>query len=186
MNLALILSATVVTVWLVWTWNRLVALRAALLASWASVDVLLKRRADLVPQLVNVVKGAMDFEAGTLQQITEARSKALAAGDLAERARAEEQFGGTVRQLVAMVEAYPTLSANASALEFQKQLAETENDIAMARRYYNAVARDLNTLRQTFPTVLIAGTFGFEHAPYFELSDASEAAVPQAKLGRGE
>lgn len=181
--LLVILSAGVL-LWLAWTWNRLVALRAALRAAWASVDVLLKRRADLVPQLVAVVRGSMDHESNTLTRVTESRSSALAADGVAQRANAEEQFGGAVRQLVALVESYPTLRANASALEFQRQLSDTENDIAMARRYYNAVCRDLNILRETFPTLLVANMLGFEAGAYFELSDAREAAVPNASLER--
>lgn len=184
LSLLLVLFGVAAFVWLAWTWNRLVALRAALRAAWASVDVLLKRRADLVPQLVTVVRGAMDYEADTLTKITSQRGGALAAGDIATRARAESEFGGSIRQLVALVESYPTLRANASALQFQHQLAETENDLAMARRYYNAVVRDFNTLRESFPTLLVAGAFGFEPGAYFELSDASEAAVPAARLDR--
>jgi len=168
-------------VWLAWTWNRLVAMRAMLRAAWASVDVLLKRRTDLVPQLVTVVKGAMNYETDALTRITEARTS-----DFAARAAAEEKIGGAAKQLIALVESYPALKANASALEFQKQLADTENDIAMARRYYNAVVRDYNTLRETFPTMLVANSMGFEPGPYFELSDEREAAVPSAQLGRGQ
>jgi LemA protein len=166
--------------WLAWTWNRLVAMRAMLRAAWASVDVLLKRRSDLVPQLVTVVKGTMNYETDALTRITEART-----GDLAARAAAEEKIGGAAKQLIALVESYPALQANASALEFQKQLADTENDIAMARRYYNAVVRDYNTLRETFPTLLVAATMGFEPGAYFELEHDREAAVPSARLERG-
>lgn len=184
MQLLLASLGTAALVWLAWTWNRLVALRAAMRAAWSSVDVLLKRRADLVPQLVAVVRGTMDYEADTLTRVTAARTGALAAGDIATRARAEEQFAGSVRGLIAMVESYPALRANESALTFQTQLAETETDIAMARRYYNAVVRDFNILRETFPTMLVASTFGFVPGAYFELGDPGEAAVPQARLGR--
>jgi LemA protein len=166
--------------WLAWTWNRLVAMRAMLRAAWASVDVLLKRRSDLVPQLVTVVKGAMSYETDALTRITEARTT-----DLGARAAAEEKIGGAAKQLIALVEAYPVLKANASALEFQQQLAETENDIAMARRYYNAVVRDYNTLRETFPTLMVANAMGFVPGAYFELDDAREAAVPSARIGSG-
>jgi LemA protein len=179
-QLVLIVLLAPPLIWLAWTWNRLVAMRAMLRAAWASVDVLLKRRSDLVPQLVTVVKGAMSYETDALTRITEARTT-----DLAARALAEERIGGAAKQLIALVESYPTLKANASALEFQKQLADTENDIAMARRYYNAVVRDYNTLRETFPTLMVANTMGFEPAPYFELSDEREAAVPTARLERG-
>jgi LemA protein len=171
--------------WLAWTWNRLIALRAAMRAAWASIDALLKRRADLVPQLVAVVRGTMDYEADTLTRVTEARNGAMAAGDIASRAVAEAAFAGSVRQLIGLVESYPALRANESALSFQKQLIETENDIAMARRYYNAVVRDYNILQETFPTLLVAKSFGFSTGSYFELSDSSEAAVPSSDLERG-
>ncbi len=171
-------------VWLAWTWNRLVALRAAMQAAWASIDALLKRRADLVPQLVAVVRGAMDYEADTLTTVTHARSGALAADEVASRARAEALFGGSVRQLIALVESYPGLRANESALKFQEQLTETENDIAMARRYYNAVVRDYNILRESFPTMFVANGFGFRAGTYFELNDPGEGAAPAARLER--
>ncbi len=176
----------VVVVWLAWTWNRLVALRAAIKAAWASVDALLKRRAELIPNLVAVVKGYMDYEADTLKQVTHARTSAQAAaempGDVAARARAEQLLTGSVRHLLALVESYPDLKANQTILKFQDQLTETEDDIASARRYYNAVVRDYNILRETFPTMLVAGTFGFREAVYFEIAD-DDRALPTSKLG---
>jgi LemA protein len=171
-------------VWLTWTWNRLVALRAALKAAWASIDALLKRRADLVPQLVAVVRGTMDYEADTLTRVTEARSGVVPTDDVAARALSEARFAGSVRQLIALVESYPALRANESALKFQHQLAETENDIAMARRYYNAVVRDFNILRESVPTVFVATSLGFGPATYFSLDDDNERAVPSAALER--
>ncbi len=171
-------------VWLAWTWNRLVALRASMQAAWASIDALLKRRSDLIPQLVAVVRGTMDYEVTTLTEVTEARAGAAAADGIAERERAEQRLEGSVRQLIALVESYPALRANESALKFQQQLTETENDIAMARRYYNAVVRDLNILRETFPTVLVANAFGFKAGTYFELDHDGERAVPSGALER--
>lgn len=170
-------------VWLAWTWNRLVALRAAMRAAWASVDALLKRRADLIPNLVEVVRGAMDFEAGTLERVVTARSQALGATAPAERAAAESQLAGTVRQLFAVVERYPELKANTQILSLQHELAETESDIASARRYYNAVVRDLNIMRESFPNVLVANALGFAPGEYFELDDG-DRAVPSAAVGR--
>jgi LemA protein len=171
-------------VWLAWTWNRLVALRAAVQAAWASIDALLKRRADLVPQLVAVVRGAMNYEADTLTEVTAARSATLDARDVAERERAERQLEGGLARLIALVESYPELRANETALKFQGQLTETENDIAMARRYYNAVVRDFNILRETFPTMLVASNFGFTAARYFELDHDDERQSPSAALER--
>ncbi len=171
-------------VWLTWTWNRLVALRAAMRAAWASIDALLKRRSDLVPQLVAVVRGTMDYEADTLVQVTEARSGVVATDDVAARALSEARFAGSVRQLIALVESYPALRANESALTFQHQLSETENDIAMARRYYNAVVRDYNILRETLPTAFVAKPLGFGQGIYFALDDDTDRSVPAVTLER--
>lgn len=181
--LALLLA---VVAWLAWTWNRLVALRAAIRAAWASIDALLKRRTDLIPNLVAVVRGYMDYEADTLTRVVHARTAAVAAGetpdDLQARERAEELLSGSVRHLFALVESYPELRADARILAFQQELVETEDDLAMARRYYNAVVRDYNILRETFPTLLVAGTLGFREERYFELA-GGEGAVPDADLG---
>jgi LemA protein len=117
--------------------------------------------------------------------VVHARSGALAAtqsGGVADRQRAEELLGHAVRQLFALVESYPELRADQRIHDFQRELVTTENDIAMARRYYNAVVRDFNILRETFPTVLVAGTFGFREASYFELEDPGEASVPDADV----
>ncbi len=171
--------------WLAWTWNRLVALRAAMKAAWASVDALLKRRAELIPNLVAVVRGYMDYEADTLKQVTHARTSAEAAAanpdDVAARARAESLLTGTVRHLLALVESYPDLKANQAILKFQEQLTSTEDDIASARRYYNAVVRDYNILRETFPTMLVASSFGFAEGTYFEAGDG-DRMLPSAGL----
>ncbi|MEO5824457.1 MAG: LemA family protein [Gemmatimonadales bacterium] len=179
----LIIVVIVILIRVAWTWNRLTSLRAAMHAAWASVDALLKRRADLIPNLVAVVKGAMDFESDTLQRVVEARGAALGANGRSDRATAEQQLTGTVSQLFAMVERYPELKANAQILALQHELAETESDIASARRYYNAVVRDLNIMRETFPNLLVAGPMGFVAGEYFQLDDG-DRAVPQANLNR--
>ena len=172
--------------WLALTFNRLVGLRNRLRAAWGDVDALLKRRADLIPNLVEAVKGYVGHESRTLSRVTTARSNALMAGgtpdNTAGRAHAENQLTSGVRQLIAVVENYPELKASESFLQLQSQLAETENDIASGRRYYNAVVRDFNTLRETFPNLLIAGPLGFEAAEYFELAEAAEREAPVADV----
>ena len=177
----LILLAIAILVWLAWTWNRLVALRAAMQAAWASVDALLKRRSDLIPNLVSLVKGTMTYEADTLTRIVEARGTALGAHSVTERSAAESQVTQQMRHLLALVEQYPELRANENVLRLQHQLTETENDIASARRYYNAVVRDLNIMRETFPNVLVANALGFRAGEYFKVDD-EERDVPETAL----
>lgn len=187
MLILLLLIIVVALGWFGWTFNRLVALRNRMRAAWASIDTLLKRRADLVPNLVQAVRGYMAHEQGTLTDIAAARAEALRAGgapsDTEQRARAENALTSGVHQLFAVAEAYPDLKANQSVLALQQQLTETENDIASARRYFNAVVRDFNTLRESFPTLLIAGPLGFQPGQYFELSDIAEREAPAADIG---
>ncbi|HKY60111.1 MAG TPA: LemA family protein [Gemmatimonadota bacterium] len=184
-SIALVLVALALA-WLTWTFNRLVGLRNRLKAAWGDVDALLKRRADLIPNLVEAVKGYMDHESRTLSRVTTARSNALMAGgapdNTSARAHAENQLTSGVRQLFAVVENYPDLKASENFLQLQAQLAETENDIASGRRYYNAVVRDFNTLRETFPNLLIAGPLGFHAGEYFELADLAEREAPSADV----
>jgi LemA protein len=175
--------------WLAWTYNRLIRLRNRLKAAWGDVDALLKRRADLIPNLVEAVRGYMGHEERTLSRVTTARANALMAGgtpdNTAGRAHAENMLTSGMQQLFAVVEDYPDLKASETFLELQRQLAETENDIASGRRYYNAVVRDLNTLRETFPNLLIADPLGFRPGEYFELADLAEREVPSADV-RGD
>ena len=168
--------------WLAWVFNRLVSLRNRLRSAWADVDALLKRRADLIPNLVAAVRGYAGHEQRTLEGVTEARAAAIDAGDdRAARAEAENALTRRVHRLIAIAEAYPDLRASANFLQLQTELVQTENDIASARRYYNAVARDLNTRRETFPNLLVAGPLGFGRAEFFELSDLDERAAPDVR-----
>jgi LemA protein len=180
--------AVLIAGWRAMTCNRLVAMRNRMRGAWAAVDTLLKRRADLIPNLVQSVRGYMDHEEGTLQRVTEARARAASAGsgpeNAASRAEAENALTAGLRQLFAVAESYPDLKANQNVLDLQQQLGETENDIASARRYYNAVVRDFNTLRETFPNVLIAGPFGFRPGEFFELADPAQREAPKVDLGR--
>jgi LemA protein len=187
-TLIVLAVAVLIAGWLAMTFNRLVAMRNRMRGAWADVDTLLKRRADLIPNLVEAVRGYMDHEEGTLTRVTEARARAASAGsgpeNAAARAQAESALTAGLRQLFAVAESYPDLKANQNVLDLQRQLGAAENDIASARRYYNAVVRDFNTLRETFPNVLIAGPFGFRAGEFFELADPEEREAPKVDLGR--
>lgn len=168
---------------LILIYNSLARLRNLAANAWADIDVQLRRRHDLVPMLVNAVKGAAGYEKGTLQAVVEARSRAVAAGGPAQAGEAERALSGSVRQLVALAEAYPELKAGQNFLELQKSLSEIEDHVQEARRYYNAVVRDLNTRIAQFPVNLIAAPMGFKPREFFGLSDEREGAVPTIDLG---
>jgi LemA protein len=185
MTIAILVLAIALLAWAAWVFNRLVSLRNRLRSAWADVDALLKRRADLVPNLVAAVRGYASHEQRTLEEVTAARTAAVGAGDdPAARAAAENALTRRVHGLIAIAEAYPELRASANFLQLQNELVLTENDIASARRYYNAVARDLNTSRETFPNLLIAGVLGFGRADFFELSDIDERTAPDVGAAR--
>jgi len=150
-------------------YNRLVRLRNTVESSWSDIDVLLKKRYNLVDNLVETVKGYASHERKTLEGVTEARSMAMKAAGPVEKAKAENMFTSTLKSLFALSEAYPDLKANTNFLELQKQLVEIEDNIEYARRYYNAVVRDYNTMTESFPSNLIASQFGFKKAEFFEL-----------------
>jgi LemA protein len=145
--------------------------------AWSDIDVQLKRRHDLVPNLVETVKGYAAHERGTLERVVQARNQALAAPGPAERITAENALTAALRQLFALAEAYPDLKANAGFVQLQGELGQIEETVAGARRYYNAVVRDYNTGQQTFPTNLIASVLGFAQRPFFEADAQDRAAV---------
>ena len=185
MTIVIALLALAVLAWVAWIFNRLVSLRNRLRSSWADVDALLKRRADLIPNLVAAVRGYAGHEQRTLDEVTSARTAALGAGDDRNaRAEAENVLTRRIHGLIAIAEAYPELKASANFLQLQAELVQTEDDIASARRYYNAVARDLNTQRETFPNLLVAGPLGFKRADFFELSDLDERSAPDVGARR--
>jgi len=155
-------------------YNRLVRLRNTVRASWSDIDVMLKKRHDLVPNLVEVVKGYAGHEKRTLIGVTEARADAIRAVDPEDRAKAENAFTDSLKSLFALAEGYPDLKADTGFLELQRQLAEIENGIEYARRYYNAVVRDYNSLTEVFPSNLVASGFRFERGKFFELSSLEE------------
>ncbi len=179
MVLALSLALLLVAGFLILTWNGLTRLRQLARNAWADIDVQLRRRHDLVPNLVRVVEGHAGYERGTVEAVVAARGRALAASGPAAAGAAEAALSGQVGRLLAIAEAYPDLKAGGSFLELQRSLVDIEDHLQQARRYYNAVVRDLNTRIEQFPANLIAGPFGFRREEFFGLADASEAAVPE-------
>ncbi len=161
--------------WLAWTYNRLVAARNAVKEGWAGIEVQLKRRHDLVPMLVDAVGAYARHERGLLERVAQLRTRAVA--DPEEEARLSHEL----ERLLAVAEAYPELKASANFLNLQKQLVEVEEDLQLARRYYNGAVRVYNTLLQSFPTLLVARRFGFTPARFFELPLATEARPPEVK-----
>lgn len=166
-----VLLAIVVLVFLyaMFTYNRFVVLRTRSTEAWADIDVQLKRRYDLIPNLVETVRGYMTHERETLESVTNARTQALGASSVKEQEQADNLLTGTLKTLFAVAENYPDLKANTNFLELQRELADTENKIQAARRFYNTNVRDLNIKVEQFPSNIIAGWFNFDKKDYFEL-----------------
>jgi LemA protein len=182
--IAYIVLAVVVIV-LGWFWmayNRFVSLTQRIKEAWSDIDVQLKRRYDLIPNLVETVKGYAAHESSTLQNVTEMRTRAMNATAPAEKAEAENMLSGALKSLFAVSENYPNLKANENFLELQRQLEDTENKLQAARRFYNSVVQDLNTAIQSFPGNVIASSFGFKASDYFQLGDADAAAREPVKV----
>jgi LemA protein len=160
--------------------NSLVRTRQMANEAWSGIDVQLKRRSELVPNLVETVKGYAGHERSVLEDVTRLRGAARAVpdNDVASRAQAETALSVALGKLVALAENYPDLKASANFLELQQQLSQLENELQMARRYYNGTVRNQNVLVQSFPSNLIAGLFGFEQRQYFEVSDEADRATP--------
>ena len=163
-------------------YNGLVQLRVRADEAWSDIDTQLKRRHDLIPNLVETVKGYAAHERTVFEKVTEARSRAMAATTPAQSAQAEGLLGAALRGLYAVAEAYPELKANQSFMSLQQSLSQTEDAISGSRRGYNAVVRDLNTRIETVPSSLVAGLFGFKPREFFEIQDPAERAVPQVKF----
>jgi LemA protein len=178
-----LIIVAVIAVFLISVYNGLVQRRLRIDEAFAQIDVQLKRRHDLIPNLVNAVKGYMDFEQDVLTKVTEARANAIAAGAQgpAEQAQAENVLTGALRSLFAVVENYPQLKANENVLSLQEQLTTTENQISFSRQHYNATVLDYNQSIQTFPNVLLAGMFGFTKRDFFEAEPAAQE-VPVVAL----
>jgi len=173
----IIAIVAIVLGWLVSLYNRFVRLNKRTDEAWADIDVQLKRRYDLIPNLVETVKGYAKHESSAFENVTKARATALGAGqsgDPAQIAKAENQLSGALKSIFAVAEAYPDLKANQNFLELQRELSDTENKIQAARRFYNTNVRDLNTAISVFPGNLVAGSFGFGAREFFEVEDSSE------------
>ncbi len=175
--------ALIIVGWVIGIYNRLVRIRQHLKDSWSGVDVELKRRYELIPNLVNTVKGYASHESETLESVIAARNQAAGNhGSPESQAKDEGMLIGALRQLAVVVESYPELKADKGFLELQGELTETEDRIAAARRFYNGNVRDMNTAVQTFPSVIIAGVFNFSSAEYFEIEDAAVRQVPKVEF----
>lgn len=159
-------------------YNRFVTLRNRTSEAWADIDVQLKRRYDLIPNLVNTVKGYATHEREAFENVTRARAAAMGATGAAEQGAAENMLSGALKSLFAVAEAYPDLKANQNFMELQRELSDTENKIQAARRFYNANVRDFNTATQTFPSNIVANMFNFTAREFFELEAGSAAAEP--------
>jgi LemA protein len=168
--------------WLIATYNRLVQRRNRIDNSWAQIDVQLKRRRDLVPNLVETVKGYASHESRTLEAVTQARTAAAAASTPQQAAAAEGALSQALGRLLAVAEAYPDLKADAGFRDLQAQLAETENRITVSRQVYNDTVLTYQNTIQSFPAVLVATPMGFTSREYFELADEAERSVPQVRF----
>ncbi|MDO8664788.1 MAG: LemA family protein [Candidatus Liptonbacteria bacterium] len=173
LNIILIVLGVVV-LWLVFVYNRLVTMRNRAKEALSDIDVQTKRRYDLIPNLIESVKGYMAHESGVFEKVTEARTRAMNAGSGKEKLAAENILSGTLKTLFAVSENYPQLRANENFLHLQQELTDTEDKIQAARRFYNGNVRDMNTAIQVFPTNLIASTFGFGAMEFFEVDSEAE------------
>ena len=178
----LIAIIVVFVFWAIMLYNRLIGLRNQVLNGWRQIDVQLKRRHDLIPNLVNTVRGAMEFERDTLTQVMEARARAVSATGPADAARKEGELTQALGRLFAVAENYPALKANENVKMLQEELTSTENKVGFARQFYNDIATKFNTSQQTFPSNMFAAMLGFKPAELFEITDATERQVPTVDL----
>ncbi len=187
MQFILLIVAVVVVVWIIGAYNGLIALRNQTVNAWKQIDVQLKRRHDLIPNLVNTVKGSMEFEKETLEAVVSARSRAMqGGGGVKETAAAEGALSGALGKLFVVMENYPDLKSSQNVRDLQEELSSTENKIAFARQLYNDVATKYNTKQMQFPTNLVAGMAKATPAELWEIEDAAERAVPQVDLSLGK
>ena len=170
-----------VAIFVIATYNGMVSKRAQVQNAWSQIDVQLKRRADLIPNLVNTVKGVMKFEQDTLEKVMNARARALSATSVGERGAAEGELSQGLGRLLAVMENYPELKSNQNALQMQEELSATENKIGFARQFYNDVVMKFNTAQQVFPTNLIAGMFNFKPSECLQVPE-TDRAVPRVDL----
>lgn len=178
----LLIIAVAVSLWIAGLYNSLISLKNQVINAWKQIDIQLKRRYDLIPNLVETVKGVMKFEQTTLTQVIEARNKAISAQGVADKAVQENLLTGALRQLFALVENYPNLKSNENVAKLQEELVSTENRIGFARQFYNDLATKFNIAQQTFPVNTVAGILGFKPAELFEVTDTSVKEAPKVDL----
>lgn len=172
--IALYIIGGIVVLFVLWfaiSYNKFIALMTRATEAWSDIEVQLKRRYDLIPNLVNTVKGYATHESGTFEKVTAARSAAMGAGSLEDKAQAENMLSGALKSLFAVSEAYPDLKANTNFLELQRELSDTENKIQASRRFYNGNVRDLNIAVDSFPSNVVAGMFHFVKKEFFDIPD---------------
>ncbi len=187
MAIAVLIVAVILVIWLVGAYNGLIAMKNQTLNAWKQIDVQLKRRHDLIPNLVNTVKGSMEFEKDTLDAVTSARSRAMqASGSVGQTAQDENQLSGAVGKLFAVMESYPDLKSSQNVRDLQEELSSTENKISFARQAYNDMATKYNTSQAQFPTVLVAGMARAVPAELWEITDAAERDVVKVDLSLGK
>jgi len=180
--LVLLVIVVLLVLWVIGAYNGLIGLKNQVANAWKQIDVQLKRRHDLIPNLVNTVKGAMDFERNTLEAVIAARNKAVNATGVAATAKAEGELTQALGRLFALTEAYPDLKATGNVAQLQEELTSTENKIGFARQLYNDVATEYNTRQATFPTLLIAGMAKASPAELWQITDDTERAVPTVDI----
>ena len=182
MTYIILAVVAIIVLWFIGSYNGFVRLVTRTKEAWADIDVQLKRRYDLIPNLVETVKGYAAHETKAFENVTKARSAAMGASSLAEKSQTENMLTGALKSVFAIAEAYPDLKANQNFLDLQRELSDTENKIQAARRFYNANARDLKIKIESFPSNLIASTFGFKPEEFFDL-DESPASREPVKVG---
>ena len=168
--------------WVVFTYNSLVSLRNRTKEAWSDIDVQLKRRYNLIPNLIETVKGYADHERELLEKVTSARAAAMNAQTMEEHSKTENMLSETLKSLFAVSENYPDLKASGNFLELQRELRDTEDKIQASRRFYNGNVRDNNTKIEVFPSNIVAGLFGFSKFDFFEIEEAGQRAVPEVKF----
>jgi LemA protein len=171
-----------IVLWAVMIYNNFIRFKNNADEAWSDIDVQLKRRHDLIPNLIETVKGYMGHESNVLTAVTNARAQALTSQGATDSAKAENALSGTLKSLFAVAESYPDLKANTNFLELQRELSDTENKIQAARRFYNGTVRDMNSAIQVFPGNIISQTFGFKQRDFFELDEPAERETPQVKF----
>jgi LemA protein len=180
--LGLLVVVAVLAIWVIGIYNGLIKLNVRTDEAWSDIDVQLKRRYDLIPNLINTVKGYAAHESGVFERVTEARTKAMGAQTAGEKGQAENMLSDTLKSLFAVAENYPDLKANTNFLELQRELSDTENKIQASRRFYNGNVRDLNTKIQVFPDSIVANMLKIKKRDFFEIEEEAQKEVPKVEF----